>query len=199
MARGESGFNERAIGDNGTAEGVFQLHSARRKAVEKQFKKHLSSMSLLEQVDAYDWELRSSEKAAGNTLFSAKTLSQAVKGGLDSERPGEYQAHGVSGSEYARRYGMAQKALRNAESIGNKKDAPPSPKSSQDNMIRSMRDTRTAVSRTTNNISHSNTNTNFHIQNVNVKADNASQMVGGLKQAAGIPNAHAVAANTGVH
>ena len=171
MARGESGFNERAIGDNGTAEGVFQLHAARRRAVERHFGRRLSSMSLIEQADAFDWELRNSERAAGATLLGAHDLRTAVRGALDAERPGEYQAHGIMGSEYARRYGMAEAALRQTRSIVSRSPA----------------------------VVAGGGNTTLHIQNVNVKADNAHQMVGSIKQAAGVPNAHAVAANTGVH
>lgn len=171
MARGESGFNERAIGDNGTAEGAFQWHQKRRKAIEAHFGRRLSSMSLLEQADAYDWELHNSESAAGRQLFSARDLGGAVKGGLDAERPGEYLAHGVSGTEYARRYGMAVSALRQTRGIVSRSPA----------------------------VAAGGGNTTLHIQNVNVKANNAHQMVGSIKQAAGLPNAHAVAANTGVH
>lgn len=171
QARAESGFNERAIGDNGTAEGAFQWHSDRRKAIEAHFKKRISQMSLIEQVDAFDWELRNGEKAAGGKLFSSRNLNQAVAAGLDAERPKDYLEHGTAGMDYSRRYKMALAALQQTRGIVSQ--APVS--------------------------AASGGNTTMHIQHLNVKADNAQQLVGSLRQAAGLPNAHAVAANTGVH
>lgn len=111
QARAESGFNTLAIGDGGSAENMFQWHQDRRKAIEAHFGKSISGMSLTEQLDAYDWELHNGEKKAGNELFSANNLNDATKAGLDSERPGEYQQHGVLGTEFANRRALAQNAL----------------------------------------------------------------------------------------
>lgn len=116
QARQEGGFNTQAIGDGGAAIGTFQWHGDRQKVIEKQFGKSIDKMSLEEQLDAYDWEMKNTEKAAGKELFGSKNLSQAVRGGLDYERPKEWLDAKKSGNligskELNNRFAMSQSAL----------------------------------------------------------------------------------------
>lgn len=117
QARQEGGFNTQAIGDGGAAVGTFQWHADRQAAIEKKFGKSITKMSLEEQLDAYDWEMRNTEKAAGNELFGSKNLSQAVRGGLDYERPKEWLDAKKSGNmlgskELNNRFAMSRSALQ---------------------------------------------------------------------------------------
>lgn len=74
----ESGLDPKAVGDSGLAGGIAQWHPDRRTAIAAKFKKPVEDMSLDEQLDAVDWELREgSERGAGKKLASAKTAQQA--------------------------------------------------------------------------------------------------------------------------
>ncbi|MGE4523034.1 MAG: phage tail tip lysozyme [Acetobacter sp.] len=107
----ESGFNEKAIGDNGHAYGVLQEQRPREKAIQKQFGKRLDQMSWQEQLDANLWEMKTSEKKAGQEFYGASTLEDANKGFLDGERPKEYLDNGVRGREYVTRLNNARSTL----------------------------------------------------------------------------------------
>lgn len=133
MARAEGGFNTQAVGDNGTAEGTFQHHVDRRRAIESHFGKRLTSMTLNEQADALDWELHNGESKAGRAFFAARDLHGTVKAALDAERPAEYLRNGVGGSEYQRRYAMALRAMQQTQG-----QVPVAPGSSQTIHIGSM-------------------------------------------------------------
>lgn len=73
----ESGMNPGAIGDSGQAYGVAQWHADRRAAIEKGVGKPVVGMSVEEQVNAVDWELRHTEKAAGDRIRASRTAAEA--------------------------------------------------------------------------------------------------------------------------
>ena len=68
-------------------------------------------MSWQEQLDANLWEMKTSEKKAGQEFYGASSLEGANKGFLDGERPKEYLDHGVAGKEYATRLNNARSTL----------------------------------------------------------------------------------------
>ncbi|WP_130731238.1 phage tail tip lysozyme [Komagataeibacter xylinus] len=168
MARSEGGFNTEAIGDSGYAEGMFQWHAPRRKAIEAHFGMRLSRMTMEQQADALDWEMHNVDgvKSAGRRLFgSGHDLHAAVRGALDAELPKEYIKNGVRGREYADRFAMSAAALRR-------------------------------ISTPTPQVASGNT-TQIHMQNVTVKANNPQQLVDQTRKMALTPHDYASSANSG--
>ncbi|GBQ58705.1 phage tail tip lysozyme [Komagataeibacter swingsii] len=168
MARSEGGFNTEAIGDSGYAEGMFQWHAPRLKAIEAHFGMRLSRMTMEQQADALDWEMHNVDgvKSAGRRLFgSGHDLHAAVRGALDAELPREYIQNGVHGREYANRYAMSAAALRR-------------------------------ISTPTPQVASGNT-TQIHMQNVTVKANNPQQLVEQTRKMALTPHDYASSANSG--
>jgi len=104
----ESGFDTGAVGDSGKAKGIAQWHPDRQKKFEEVNGKKLSDATFEEQVAFVDWELRNTEKKAGDKIRTATTAEQAaalteqhyersalgLKGGVQPERVG-------AASEYA--------------------------------------------------------------------------------------------------
>lgn len=85
----ESKLDPSAVGDGGNAHGIAQWHADRRANIAGAFGKPVTAMNLDQQLDAVDWELRNTEKRAGDALKNAKTAKQA--GEIVSrqyERPG---------------------------------------------------------------------------------------------------------------
>ncbi|WP_175725171.1 phage tail tip lysozyme [Burkholderia ambifaria] len=74
----ESGLDERAVGDNGKAVGLFQWHPDRQALYEKTFGRPLALASREEQMAYSLLELRSNEKAAGNALMQSNTPGGAA-------------------------------------------------------------------------------------------------------------------------
>ncbi|HDR8944326.1 TPA: phage tail protein [Burkholderia vietnamiensis] len=74
----ESGLDERAVGDNGKAVGLFQWHPDRQALYEKTFGRPLALASREEQIAYSLLELQSSEKAAGNALLQSNTSGGAA-------------------------------------------------------------------------------------------------------------------------
>ncbi|MFM0022196.1 phage tail tip lysozyme [Paraburkholderia azotifigens] len=66
----ESGFDERAVGDNGKAVGLFQWHPDRQALYERTFGRPLASASHEEQLGYSLWELQNNEAAAGKALLA---------------------------------------------------------------------------------------------------------------------------------
>jgi hypothetical protein len=112
----ESGFDTGATGDNGKAKGIAQWHPDRQKKFEQVYGKKLSDATLEEQVGFVDWELRNTEKKAGDKIRTAATAEQAaalterhyersalgLKGGVQSERlskANEYAAYDVNAEQ----------------------------------------------------------------------------------------------------
>lgn len=74
----ESGLDERAVGDNGKAVGLFQWHPDRQALYEKTFGRPLSLASREEQMAFSLLELRTNEAQAGRALQAASTSTDAA-------------------------------------------------------------------------------------------------------------------------
>lgn len=74
----ESSLDERAVGDNGRAVGIYQWHPDRQKGFEEKFGRPLALSTLEEQMAYSLLELRTTEAAAGNALQSATTSAEAA-------------------------------------------------------------------------------------------------------------------------
>lgn len=74
----ESRYNPAAVGDGGKAYGIAQWHPDRQANFEKAMGKSIRGSSIDDQVSFIDWELRNTEKAAGNRLRSASTAADAA-------------------------------------------------------------------------------------------------------------------------
>jgi hypothetical protein len=107
----ESNFNPAAVGDSGNAYGIGQWHADRQANFQKLFPgKTIKGSSMDEQLAFYDWELKNTEKSAGDKLRGAKTNEEAA--GIVSrymERPAhaasEAYARGVLASSIASQSG----------------------------------------------------------------------------------------------
>lgn len=103
----ESSWNEKNVGDKGQAFGLGQWHPDRQANFKKQFGKDIKDATLGEQLAFVDWELKNTEKAAGDRLRGAKTAREA--GGIVSqyyERPKDRQG------EVDYRGGLAENIMR---------------------------------------------------------------------------------------
>jgi hypothetical protein len=86
----ESGFRPDVVGDGGKAYGIGQWHPDRQAIFQKVFGKSIQGASLAEELQFVDWELKNSEKRAGDKLKNA--TSPADAGAIVSqfyERPGD--------------------------------------------------------------------------------------------------------------
>jgi hypothetical protein len=77
----ESGknLNINAVGDGGKAKGVAQWHPDRQANFERVMGKTLKDSTLEEQLKFVDYELKNTEKRAGDQLRQAKTAAQAAQ------------------------------------------------------------------------------------------------------------------------
>lgn len=77
----ESGknLNTQAVGDGGKAKGVAQWHPARQADFQRVIGKDVMSSTLEEQLRFVDWELKNSEKRAGDQLKQARTAAEAAR------------------------------------------------------------------------------------------------------------------------
>ncbi len=73
----ESSWNTGAKGDGGKAFGLAQWHPDRQANFQKQFGKPIQQASFAEQLAFIDWELKNTEKKAGDQLRSSKTAGEA--------------------------------------------------------------------------------------------------------------------------
>lgn len=74
----ESQGNPHIVGDGGRAYGLAQWHPDRQANFKKQFGKDIRQSTRDEQLAFIDWELRNTEKAAGDRLKRAKTSSESA-------------------------------------------------------------------------------------------------------------------------
>lgn len=72
--QGESGFNEKAVGDGGKAYGLAQWHPDRQAQFKRVFGKDIRDATFREQMDFVDWELKNTHKKALIEMQRAKTL-----------------------------------------------------------------------------------------------------------------------------
>jgi hypothetical protein len=84
----ESGFDDRAVGDNGKAVGLYQWHPDRQAVYEKMFGRSLALSSREEQMGFSLWELQHTESTAGRALLdSNRADDSAAKISSLYERP----------------------------------------------------------------------------------------------------------------
>jgi len=107
--KAESNFNPTIPGDGGRAYGIAQWHPDRQANFQAQFKKPIQQSSYAEQLAFVDWELRNTERRAGDRLRGARTAYEA--GSIvsrDYERPrdeeGEASRRGQAADRYARNF-----------------------------------------------------------------------------------------------
>lgn len=74
----ESNYDPKAVGDSGKAYGIGQWHPDRQANFKKQFGKDIKGSTLEEQLAFVDWELRNTEKGAGNRLMGATNAGDAA-------------------------------------------------------------------------------------------------------------------------
>lgn len=74
----ESHLDERAVGDNGNAVGLFQWHPDRQALYQRTFGRPLASASHEEQLGYSLWELQNNEAAAGRALFDTNRSDEAA-------------------------------------------------------------------------------------------------------------------------
>jgi len=106
----ESGFNLKAVGDNGTAHGAFQHRGARLVNGKRFAARSGRSWDTLEaQLDFVMHELKTSESYAGKALFGSTNLDEAVSAFMHFERPQGYsRANPQAGHGYANRLAYAK-------------------------------------------------------------------------------------------
>ena len=77
----ESGKNldVNAVGDGGKARGIAQWHPDRQATFQKVMGKDLKSSTLEEQLKFVDWELKNTERNAGEKLKQARSAAQAAQ------------------------------------------------------------------------------------------------------------------------
>ncbi|WP_316397352.1 phage tail tip lysozyme [Bradyrhizobium sp. 33ap4] len=105
----ESGLNPNATGDNGTAYGAFQWRGPRLAGLYSFARETGQDPANLDtQLGYMDRELRTTEKGAGDALFGATNVRDAVRAGMAFERPQGYTtANPEAGHGWANRYGVA--------------------------------------------------------------------------------------------
>jgi hypothetical protein len=77
----ESGrnLNTQAVGDGGKAKGIAQWHPDRQADFQRVIGKDVKDSTLEEQLRFVDWELKNSEKRAGEQLKRARTAAEAAR------------------------------------------------------------------------------------------------------------------------
>lgn len=104
----ESGGNPYAIGDQGKAFGLAQWHPDRQAQFKSLFGYDMRQSSAFDQLRFVDWELRNSERGAGNAVAQALTYNQAKDAFLRFyERPSAENVAARSGNETAGRLAAA--------------------------------------------------------------------------------------------
>ena len=107
----ESRFNTKASGDKSKitgvdqAKGIAQWHPDRQKQFEELSGKKIEDASFEEQINFVDWELKNTNKAAGNKIRATKTAAEAAAA---TEQEYERSAIGLKG-------GVQRERVENAE------------------------------------------------------------------------------------
>jgi len=106
----ESGLRTDAVGDNGTARGVFQWRGDRLSGLYDFARSTGQDPNALDtQLGWLDRELNTTEKRAGDALRAAPDVASAVRAGMMYERPAGYSAaNPEAGHGWANRLGKAQ-------------------------------------------------------------------------------------------
>ncbi len=74
----ESNLKTDAVGDGGKAYGIAQWHADRQARFKQVYGKDIRQSNINEQMEFVDWELRNSEKSAGDKLKGATSASDAA-------------------------------------------------------------------------------------------------------------------------
>ncbi len=127
--RAESRFDPTITGDRGTAYGAMQWRGSRQADLDRFAAERGGTRADPKiQLAFYDWELRNTEKRAGERLRAAKDLTEATNAVVSSLRPGGYTAANPAGSmHYDRRMAYAQSVLGGAPPGGSAVAAAPPP------------------------------------------------------------------------
>ena len=148
----ESGLDTAAIGDHGQAVGMAQWHPDRQKDFKKMMRKELSQASFEEQIFFVDWELKNTEKKAGDLLKQTKTPAEAASVFAKyAERPkdkeGEALKRGVLAEDIYR--GLSPQ-INNMSSMVGAGNVAPIPSASAKNEITTNINAINVVSHATN-------------------------------------------------
>lgn len=73
----ESSFDPDAVGDGGKAYGLFQWHGDRQAVFRELFGKPIQESNATEQLKFLDWELRNTERRAGDAMKAVKNAYEA--------------------------------------------------------------------------------------------------------------------------
>jgi hypothetical protein len=137
----ESSMNERAEGDKNTnfpAYGIAQWRKERRSKFQDVIGKPIETSSFEDQLAYVDWELRNTEKLAGQKLSQTKTYEEATDVVAQYyERPYSYSAKATSGErikESTRRIGQLALASP-VTSVASNRNAVPVARQSASNAI----------------------------------------------------------------
>jgi len=76
---GSKDLNTTAVGDGGKAKGIAQWHPDRQADFQRIMGKDVMSATLEEQLRFVDWELKNTEKSAGDKLRAAASAAQAAQ------------------------------------------------------------------------------------------------------------------------
>lgn len=107
----ESGLRTDAVGDNGTAKGVFQWRGDRLAGLHSFAKASGQDPNSLDtQLGYMDHELNTTEKRAGDALRASTDVRGATRAGMMYERPAGYtSANPEAGHGWANRFGEASR------------------------------------------------------------------------------------------
>lgn len=130
-AQAESGFRPTVLGDNNQAFGTFQWHGSRQQDLQNYAQRNnLDPKQLETQLGFFDWELKNTERAAGQRLMGAQNVQQANDAVISSLRPAGYKPGNAAGAmHYDKRLGFSQ-AVLGAPAVGmptQTASAPPGP------------------------------------------------------------------------
>lgn len=111
--RAESRFDPTITGDKGTAYGAMQWRGSRQADLDRFAAERGTSRSdPATQLAFYDWELRNTERRAGDRLRAAPDLASATDAVVSSLRPAGYTPNNPAGAmHYDRRSAYAQAVL----------------------------------------------------------------------------------------
>ncbi|MGO3933460.1 phage tail tip lysozyme [Rhodopseudomonas pseudopalustris] len=115
----ESGLRTDAVGDNGTAKGVFQWRGDRLSGLYNFARETGQDANSLDtQLGYLDRELNTTEKRAGDALRASTDVRSATRAGMMYERPAGYTAaNPEAGHGWANRFGKAQELFGGAPAV----------------------------------------------------------------------------------
>lgn len=109
----ESGLRTDAVGDNGTAKGIFQWRGDRLAGLQSFAKASGQDPNSIDtQLGYMDHELNTTEKRAGDALRASTDVRGATRAGMMYERPAGYTAaNPEAGHGWANRFGEASRLV----------------------------------------------------------------------------------------